>query len=492
MAEPISQSGLWKIQQDYYRELGVAAWDDKTPYFLTNSQVITDTYADLIVAYLQDHPPDLEETFYLLELGSGTGRFAYQLVRDLSRKLTYFEALRDLKFCLVMSDIVPDNLKFWQSHERLAELGERVDFSLLEPGREDQIFLEKAGKRLRPVRNPLLVLANYVFDSMPHDEFRVTPQGLEECLIDLVPFALRKFSSPTRLDIRDVEVRRVYAPLSERYAPHLQEVLNHYSDTLIGGSFTVPVAALDCLQRLRQLGSLLVLSSDRGFTVAENMAVYPSHPHALHEGCFSHMVNFHALSLGFRTALMTRRELLDGVQSCFFGDFECGPQLRYAFEERFARANALNHTNECFALFRNKTQLRTLLGFVRLSCNDGNALAAVGKQITSYLREYSYGERQELIRTLEDVWENDYYFRGAPNVTFWLAHIYDHLALFDRALWFYEKTAERQGVDAMLLVFQATCLKAMEQLPAARQRYLQALDLVPGMTEATEGLRSLT
>jgi len=271
----------------------------------------------------------------------------------------------------------------------------------------------------------------------------------------------------------------------------MQAVLQHYSDTLKHGSFTVPVAALECLQRLRTLGPLAVLSSDRGFTVAENMAVYPSHPHALHEGCFSHMVNFHALSLGFGTALMTHRELLDGVQTCFFGDFECGPQLRYAFEEQFARANALNHTNELYATFRDKTQLRTLLGFVRLSFNDGNALAAVGKQISNYLRDYSYGERQELIRTLEDVWKNDYYFRGAPNVTFWLAHLYEHLGIFDQALWFYEKTAERQGEDAMLLVFQASCLRVMDQRELARQRYLQALALVPGMREASDGLRSL-
>lgn len=492
MPHPISKSGLWKIQQDYYRELGVAAWDDKTPYYLTNSQVITDTYADLIVAYLQDHPPDLEQPFYLLELGSGTGRFAYQLVRDLTRKFAYFENLRQLRFCLVLSDIVRDNVEFWKGHERLAELGERVDFSLLEPGREDCIYLEKAGKPLQVVGNPLLLLANYVFDSMPHDEFRITPQGLEECLIELVPFTVRKFSSPTRLDIRDVEVQRSYGPPPDRYAPPLQQVLQHYADHLREGCFTVPVAALECLQRLRGLAPLIVLASDRGFTVAENMAAYPTHPLALHEGCFSHMVNFHALSLGFRTALMTRRELLDGVQTCLFGDFECGPQLRYAFEEQFARANALNHTNEIYATFRDKTQLRTLIGFVRLSLNDPNSLGAVAKQMAQFLQSYSYGERRELIQTLEEVWSNDYYFRGAPNLTFWLAHLYDHLGLLDRALWFYEKTAERQGVDAMLLVFQATCLSAMGRTQEARTRYLAALDLVPGMAEATEGLRSLT
>lgn len=492
MADPISQSGLWKIQQDYYRDLGVAAWDDKTPYHLTNSQVFTDTYADLIVAYLQDHPPDLKEPLYMLELGSGTGRFAYQLVRDLRRKLEYFPELRPLRFCLVLSDIVRDNLEFWKNHERLKEVGHSVDFSILEPGREDCLFLEKAGQRLHPGTNPLFVLANYVFDSMPHDEFRRTHLGLEECLIELLPLPQRKYSSPSRLDIRDVEVRRIYAPVSDRYPPHLQAVLEHYGAKLGKGAFTIPVAALNCLERLRKLGALVLLSSDRGFTAPGRMAVYPAHPFSLHEGCFSHMVNYHAISLGFRTALMTRRELLDGVQTCLMGDFVLGPQLRYAFEERFARSNALNHANEMFAPFRGKTNLRTLIGFLRLNLNDPNALAAVGKQIPQHMTGYSYGERLELIAALEDTWANDFYFRGAPNATFWLAHIYETLQLYDRALWFYEKTAERQGVDAMLLVFQARCLQQLNLREQAVVRYNRALELVPEMPEATEGLRSLT
>ncbi len=480
MAKPVSQSGLWKIQRDYYRHLGVAAWDDKTPYHLTNSQVLTDTYADLIVAYLRDHPPDMSRVFYMLELGSGTGKFAYQLVRDLRRKLAYFEELKNLRFCLVLSDIVRENVEFWQAHPKL---GEQVDFCLMEPGREDLLFLEKSGGRLDTGAQPLLVLANYVFDSMPHDEFRATPQGLEECLLEL---------RPESGVIEEVEVRRSYAPLSDRYPEHIQKVLDHYRASVKEGAFTIPVAALDCLQRLRALAPLAVLASDRGFTAIERMTLYPIHPLTIHQGgCFSHMVNFHALSLSFASALMTGRELLEGVQTCFFGDFDCGPNLRYAFQEGFARANNLNNCIEIYASFRNKVQLGTLLSFLRLNLCDPNALAAVGKLIPGHLANHSYGERLELLQILEEVWANDYYFRGAPNVTFWLAHVYDSLRLFERALWFYEETARRQGVDAMLLVFQAQCLQNSRQIPEARRRYQQALQLVPGMPEATEGLKAL-
>ena len=482
MPKPVSQRGLWKIQQDYYRNLGIAAWDAKTPYQLTNSLVFTDCYADLIVAYWRDDPPDLSRIFYLLELGSGTGRFAYQLVRDLNRKLSYFAELKDLRFCLVLSDIVRDNLEFWREHPKLSGLAEQVDFCVMEPGREDLLFLEKAGTRLDAGGQPLLVLANYVFDSMPHDEFRATPQGLEECLIELRPETGR---------IEEVEVLRSYASVSDRYPPHLQSVLEHYQQTVKEGAFTVPVGVLDCLHRLGALAPLAVLASDRGFTAIERMTTYPVHPHTVHQGgCFSHMVNFHALSLGYQTALMTRREILEGVQTAFFGDFKCGPNLRYAFQEGLARANSLNNCGQTYAPFRGTVQLRSLLGFLRLNLCDPNALAAVGKLIPGHLHNHSYAERLELLQILELVWANDYDFKGAPNSTFWLAHIYDSLQVFKRALWFYEETARRQGVDAMLLVFQARCLHNLGQKHQARRRYQQALELVPGMAEATEGLKA--
>lgn len=67
-----------------------------------------------------------------------------------------------------------------------------------------------------------------------------------------------------------------------------REVLLHYQKSVAQGSVTVPVAALDCLDRLRQLGKLLLISSDRGFTSAEAISI-PDHPLALHRGLlFAH------------------------------------------------------------------------------------------------------------------------------------------------------------------------------------------------------------
>lgn len=494
MPTPISQSGLWKIQRDYYQHLGMAAWDDKTPYYITNSQLIVESYAELVMAFLLDHAVDPAHPLYLLELGSGTGRFGYHLVRELRRKFSFFPALQALNFTLILSDIVESNVEFWQQHPRLAELGSSVDFALMAPGAENQVWMRRAGKKLEPVANPLVVIANYLFDSLPHDEFRISPKEVEECLIDIVPRSERPHSSAERLDARDVDLVRSYRTIdvdSYYTEPQLREVLRHYRAHLKEGCVTIPVAALDCVERLRQLGPLVLLSSDRGFTDPERMAVYPDHPWALHEGCFSHMVNYHALSLSFTCRLATRRHMIDGVQTVCFSDLPEGLNLNYAFRERLERSNALNNANELFGLVRDRPPFKGLIGFIKLNLHDPNAFAVVAKRLSENVQRLSYDEHCEVVATLEGVWDNDFYFRGSPNVTFWLAHIYATLGLFEKALTFYDLTIERQGADAMLLYLKGSCWHALGHAKLARSLYQQALQRQPGMPEAVRALQSL-
>ncbi|MEW6284227.1 MAG: hypothetical protein AB1758_36775, partial [Candidatus Eremiobacterota bacterium] len=257
MPDSISKSGLWKMQEDYYRTMGVRAWDDRTPFYVTNSLVIAEAYAHLILSFLLDFPVDPEEPLYLLELGTGTGRFGYHLTRELKRKLACFPQTRDVRFTLVMTDVVKDNLRFWEAHERLAPLGEHLDFALFRPEHENTLKLRKSGKTLERVKNPLIVLANYFFDSIRHDEFHCDQGRVEECLIDIVRKPKLMHSTRHRLDIRDVEVQRTYRPVDPetRYDnPEWNRILCGYRDTVQAGAVTLPVGGLRSLANLRSLG----------------------------------------------------------------------------------------------------------------------------------------------------------------------------------------------------------------------------------------------
>ncbi len=497
MPDRISQSQLWQIQQDFYQTLGMEAWDNKAPFYVTNSQVMAESYADLVIAFLLDQTMDPDQPVYILELGSGTGRLGFNFARELQRKQAFFPQLARLRLITVLSDIVEENVAFWESHPSLGKLGQAVDFALYWPERDHEVRLRKSGQTLQSLKNPLVVLANYVFDSMPHDEFTVNQKRVQECLIEVSPKKVKLHSSPNRLDIRDVDVVRSYSEIViEGYYPDgscEQKVLEHYARRIREGTFMVPTGALECVGNLRKIGSLFLLSSDRAFVDARSMSVYPEHPLAIHDGCFSHMVNYHGLSLIFESYLATQRYLLDGVQTVCLSDHPVGVHLNYAFRERLDRANALNSANELYAIMRDKPPFfNALIGFIRLNLNDPSALSAVAKRLAEMSAHLTYCEHRELLATLELVWENDYHFKGSANVTFWIGHLFLLRGVYDRALWFFERTVERQGEDAMLLFLQGNCLQQLSQKARAKKLYLEALKIAPGMPEAEQALLTLS
>src|ERR1051326_2771059 len=90
-AVPLSQSVIWKLQSDYYSRRGVKAWtEDLVPSYITNNPLIAQIYADIVAAFLADcvggsaSPPlSPENPLRILELGAGTGKFAYLFLRRL-------------------------------------------------------------------------------------------------------------------------------------------------------------------------------------------------------------------------------------------------------------------------------------------------------------------------------------------------------------------------------------------------------------------------
>jgi hypothetical protein len=76
----LSRSILWKLQRDFFSRRGIEAWkQDGVPHFITSNPFIADAYAKLAFAFLRDCRPELDpgQPFYILELGSGHGRFGY-------------------------------------------------------------------------------------------------------------------------------------------------------------------------------------------------------------------------------------------------------------------------------------------------------------------------------------------------------------------------------------------------------------------------------
>jgi SAM-dependent MidA family methyltransferase len=80
---------LWQLQRQYFEEQGIIAWQSgDVPHYITCNPVIAKAYAEMVFGFLKDRSrlaPDNKEKIYLLELGAGSGRLAFHLLKILTK-----------------------------------------------------------------------------------------------------------------------------------------------------------------------------------------------------------------------------------------------------------------------------------------------------------------------------------------------------------------------------------------------------------------------
>jgi tetratricopeptide (TPR) repeat protein len=211
---------------------------------------------------------DPSEPFYVVELGAGSGLFGFHLVRRLTQ-LTHQLGVGDVRIVYLMTDVVPANIEYWRQHPRLRPF---VDAGLLAFGRFDVLADHTVhlvpgggggeGDEIR-FANPPAVIANYLFDSVPQDIFRMNDGQLETLMVSVVPSIDEH--DPAKPVMRLVGSFQPAAPprYGDAKAEALLAELLARSD---GIRVVFPIAALRCLERLVDAasGRLCLLVSDLG------------------------------------------------------------------------------------------------------------------------------------------------------------------------------------------------------------------------------------
>ncbi|MEO0425173.1 MAG: hypothetical protein AAF184_22750 [Pseudomonadota bacterium] len=307
----LSQSDLWQRQKSFYCREGVAAWQGKVPFYATSNAFIANAYAQMILAYMQDTaarlPGDAPLTFPIVEVGAGPGIFAFHLVQRMKDLLALVDEPR-LRFTYVLTDVAQRNLDFWSHHpawEPHLE-GGLVDFAALDLLTDTDPTLELAGTPLSSLgtagdgpRAPMIALANYVFDSIPTDVFRVENGVLEEGRVPPSPTFEADYPENYAVTLDDIN-----SPISYQRAtlPYYGDeakdaVVQRYLDDEREGYFCLPIAAMEVFDKLAVLADreLLLISSDKAYAAhAELFAAYEPEL-AFHNEAHSIMVNFEAL-----------------------------------------------------------------------------------------------------------------------------------------------------------------------------------------------------
>lgn len=411
----MSRSRIWSEQRAYFESQGPRAWSSGTvPHQVTCSPAMAAAFAEVIVGFATDRARAAGATdrpLHVVELGAGSGRLGFQVIRALRAAAELAAVGRRVVY--VLTDLAEETVGWWQRHPWLAPLfaAGLLDVARFDAAADDAIVLRRSGLRLAPdaPAGELVAIANYVFDSLPHDVFASTGAGLCEWEVADPPRAIE----PGAPIAWDGGAWRSVPVAARRYrAPVHQQVLDGYRAAR--GTFTIPTGALDALDRLRALtrGPLLILSADKGGTTLDDV-LGDAPPAVVCHGSVSVDVNYHAIgawAVAHGGTWMHADHHGRALEVCGFvldaGRAEALPSTIGGFGRALARG-----PDDLYALRRivvaqgAAMPLGELLAYLRLSGHDPRVFLLCEPAIRTAIDAAPRAIRGDLARALARVWD---------------------------------------------------------------------------------------
>jgi hypothetical protein len=446
---PLSQSRAFALQRAFYAAARGDAYAE-IPHQVVDNPFVAAAYARVVVGFLRDCARggllDLAEPLYVVELGAGAGRFAHGFVRELAAwtdKLPL--ALPPVVY--VMTDLGEPALDEWAADPALDD--ERIDFARFDAETDAGLVLRRRGVTLERLVNPLVVIANYLFDSVPVDAFALGDGTVEECLLAVegedVPSMALTWSR------RPVE--------NARYGgdPDLDALLEHYRVALRDTVVTVPRVGIECLRRLRGLSGdrLLVLAGDKAHCTQASLA-HRSEPELdVHGGSFSMMVNFHALGwyarrYGGEALHGGDRHMAVDVGAFLFGEPPGGwAETRLAYDDAIERFGPedLSLLAEGVERAAERLGVAEIVALLRLSGWDAFTLLGVAGVLREQAAEADPAAQDDLRHALHATYDRHFSIPGEDDLPFTIGLLLFELEDYEDAIGFFEASLAQHGPD---------------------------------------------
>lgn len=496
-----SESIIWQLQRDYFHREGIKAWD-QVPYFITSNTFIANSYATLAVSFLRDYlqknPGATQHPIYIIEMGVGTGQFSFYVLKRIQELCKEFN-LSEKSFYYIMTDFTENNLKFWQSQPSLKEFVDKgmLDFAIYNMEEDDEIQLIVKGTALSKenIVTPIVVFANYIFDTVSHDCFNLNNNKISEVRINI---ATEKDNLDDKeiinLEKLNISFNNVDLELPYYEDSDLNQVLETYQNKLSNSNILIPISGLRSIAKLRKLSNdkLFIVSSDKGHTTLPQLEQL-SHPEISFHGSFSLMVNFHAIAeyftqIGGDSFFQTLRT---GIKTCLFMS---GFKLAELPETQFA-ANRLVEgfsPSDYFILHRyisdtfSEAHLELLATHLTITCYDPYMYHRLNQRICTLLPEADGPTVEYLIHIIDKIARNFYYIPGTHDIMFDIAYLHHTLKHYEQAFNYYEKSMEIFGMQLNQLYNSAICQYHMGENQEALKRFIEASKLNPTEEESQQ------
>lgn len=497
-----SKSLLWDYNRRYYEGAGANAWHTgQLPSNSTCNPYIAQAYAHTVIAYWKDAERagqiDRAQVLYVVELAAGVGRFAFQFVTIL-RELVEQSSLKGIRIRYLMTDFARSNIEAWVRHPRLAALVADgvLDFGSFDVDSDVRIDLANGGV-ITGFNNPVVVLANYAFDSFRQDLVRIEKGELLDRRVTVrMPPPEESKATPENVAMAELRLGWDLAALQDGHweDPVIARIAEGYRQRLDDVTVLVPTGGLRALRWFRELskGRMLLVSSDKGFTREDEL--YTPEPDGLqfHAGAFSMMVNFHAIGQWFieqggHYAATARHSLRLKTAACVLG----------GTREQFADTLGVIHDKlltfgpgECFELIEadrqigGRSELDHILGLLRLSHHDPGLVWQFARRLRVLAGEADEVEQRDLRTALHHAWR--YFFPGPQNLPLEIGRILRAVRRPIEALRYLQIAQEWYGAQAAVALEIGLCHYEAEDPERALVAFTRAIELDATLSTAKQ------
>lgn len=458
-----SEAPIWEWQRAYYEEQGIKAWqNDEVPQYITSNPLMSVAYAEMIFGFLQDRARlgYTSEPVTIVELGAGSGRLAFHVLKELS-ELMEFAGMVLPPYRYVMSDLALENISYWQQHRSLIPFVEQgvLDFAKFDAVQDTELELVQSGVIIRPgdLQQPLLIVANYFFDSIPQELIYVEDGKIFECRVSLqFPDGVADLGATEMLEKVSFEYHYRRAVEYEQETYPYRGVIELYRQKLEDSHILMPAMGIGCLERLGQLSKIgfMLLTADKGDHRLEHWE-FAEPPKLIVHGSFSITANYHAIQSFYE---------LKGAQVYFtahhYNHLNVGcmlmlqdpiihvnTRLAYRrFVERFGPDDFFS-IKQWFDGQLAKLDIRQILALWRLGGYDAEWLIQSARRLSVLIPDCNEDELENIRSGIHVMWESYYAIVQKQNVARDCGILLFQMEYFKDALVFLERSMNSLSAD---------------------------------------------
>jgi tetratricopeptide (TPR) repeat protein len=490
-----SEAPIWEMQRAYYEEQGLKAWQNgDVPLYITNNPKIAVAYAELIFGFLQDRARlgHTTERVMILELGAGSGRLAFHVLKELC-ELRDFAGMTLPPFCYCMSDFACKNITYWEQHSSLLSFVEQgiLDFAHFDAEHDTELHLTQSKIVIRPgdLQQPLLVVANYFFDSIPQELLYFGENEIYECRVSLhYPDGSDELNSSDRLAKVIPEYHYLRTTEFEQESYPYSDVIALYRDKLEDSHILFPAMGLTCLERLRYLSQegFVLLTADKGDHRLENWE-FAEPSSIIHHGSFSLTANYHAIQTYYEQkgaqSFFTKHHYKDLNVGCILmlPDPMSHSHTRLAyrrFVDRFGPDDFFT-LKQWFDEHVDHLELRQILSFWRLGDYDAQLFLQSAKRISELIPTSDDEEMDDIQLGMYSMWAGYYPIEDKHDLALTCGMLLFKMDVYENALLFYERSQNLDEADSTVLYNMAICYDELGREELARQFAQRAIVIEP-------------